>query len=87
MIASGATDDASLFLRGGQAADQVNAAPHLEGPRGLMVLVFEQVTEAQPLPQQGPFVQQGGPQVCVHRVAGPDDGVVIEGEHFGVKNS
>ena len=87
VIASGATDDASLFLLGGQAADQVNAAPHLEGPRGLMVLVLEQVTESQSLPQQGPFVQQGGPQVCVHRVAGPGDIAVIEREHFGVKNS
>ena len=70
VIAGGATDDALLHRLFGQAAHQVDAAAHLERPGGLVVLVFQQVAETEPLFQQRPFIQQGRTQVLIYPLAG-----------------
>ena len=81
VIAGSATDNAPLLLICRQAAQQVDAAAHLERPGRLVVLVLQQVTESQPLFQQRPFVQQSGAQVPVYLFAGLYYVFIINVEH------
>jgi hypothetical protein len=73
VVAGGGRDQASLFLLGAELRGQIDAASHLEGADGLVVLVFHPDLRADEFIQERIVIEGRLPQIVGDTLTGGED--------------